>query len=171
MTHNEFIVATHKATGQEVAIKVMKKKDLVEKKMQGKVMREMCLVQKLKHPHLSRIYEVITDKKKVYMVMELVRGGELFDTIERRGKLSEKQARVYFQQIVSCLEYCHNHQIAHRDLKLENILLDEAGQHIKIVDFGLCNRMQDGRFLKTSCGSLNYAAPEVITGKYFPSSC
>ena len=99
--------------------------------------------------------------------MEFVPGGELFDLIANRGKMCEAEARAYFQQLVSCLEYCHNRQIAHRDLKPENILLDETKKQVKVADFGLSNRMHDGRFLLTSCGSPNYAAPEVVSGKYF----
>jgi len=162
---NECVVGVHKATGQKVAIKIMEKAKLIKKRILEKIMKEVHLTKKLKHPHLSKIYEIIVKEKYVYMVMELIPGGELFEVIESRGRLPEAQARVYFQQIVSCLEYCHNHQIAHRDLKPENILLDETKQNIKIADFGLCNRMQDGRFLTTSCGSPNYAAPELISSK------
>ncbi len=78
--------------------------------------------------------------------------------------MSENDSRRFFQQIISGVEYCHNHQVSHRDLKPENLLLDE-NYHIKIGDFGLSNIMKDGKFLGTSCGSPNYAAPEVISGK------
>jgi 5'-AMP-activated protein kinase catalytic alpha subunit len=76
----------------------------------------------------------------------------------------EDEARHYFKQIISGVEYCHHNLIAHRDLKPENILIGNNNT-IKIVDFGLSNLMKDGKFLKTSCGSPNYAAPEVIDGK------
>lgn len=100
------------------------------------------------------------------MVMEYVSGGELFDYIVKRGRLPENEARRFFQQIVSGVEYCHRHMIVHRDLKPENLLLD-SHWNVKIADFGLSNMMQDGEFLKTSCGSPNYAAPEVISGKLY----
>jgi carbon catabolite-derepressing protein kinase len=99
------------------------------------------------------------------MVLEYA-GGELFDYIVNHGKLAEVQARKFFQQIVCAVEYCHRHKIVHRDLKPENLLLDDQ-QNVKIADFGLSNIMTDGNFLKTSCGSPNYAAPEVISGKLY----
>lgn len=100
------------------------------------------------------------------MIMEYVSGGELFDYIVKHGKLQEHQARRFFQQIISGVDYCHRHMIVHRDLKPENLLLDH-NMHVKIADFGLSNMMLDGEFLRTSCGSPNYAAPEVISGKLY----
>lgn len=88
------------------------------------------------------------------------KAGELFDHIVEKGRLVEDEARHFFQQIISGVEYCHRNMVVHRDLKPENLLLD-AKMNIKIADFGLSNVMRDGHFLKTSCGSPNYAAPEV----------
>lgn len=99
------------------------------------------------------------------MVLEYA-GGELFDYIVNHGRLAEDKARKFFQQIVCAVEYCHRHKIVHRDLKPENLLLDDQ-LNVKIADFGLSNIMTDGNFLKTSCGSPNYAAPEVISGKLY----
>ena len=92
--------------------------------------------------------------------------GELFDYIVEKGRLMEDEARCFFQQILSGVEYCHRNMVVHRDLKPENLLLDDK-RHVKIADFGLSNVMKDGHFLKTSCGSPNYAAPEVISGKLY----
>eukprot|EP00003_Mantamonas_plastica_P000763 TRINITY_DN1058_c0_g1_i8.p1 TRINITY_DN1058_c0_g1~~TRINITY_DN1058_c0_g1_i8.p1 ORF type:complete len:483 (+),score=152.08 TRINITY_DN1058_c0_g1_i8:570-2018(+) len=100
------------------------------------------------------------------MVIEYVSGGELFDYIVNNGKLSEPEARVFFQQIISGVAYCHNYMVVHRDLKPENLLLD-SNWNVKIADFGLSNMMKDGDFMRTSCGSPNYAAPEVISGKLY----
>ncbi|XP_054613257.1 5'-AMP-activated protein kinase catalytic subunit alpha-1 isoform X2 [Dunckerocampus dactyliophorus] len=100
------------------------------------------------------------------MVMEYVSGGELFDYICKNGKLDEKESRRLFQQIISAVDYCHRHMVVHRDLKPENVLLD-AHMNAKIADFGLSNMMSDGEFLRTSCGSPNYAAPEVISGRLY----
>lgn len=92
--------------------------------------------------------------------------GELFDYIVEKGRLLEDEARHFFQQIISGVEYCHRNMVVHRDLKPENLLLDSMNKsaldsNVKIADFGLSNVMRDGHFLKTSCGSPNYAAPEV----------
>jgi serine/threonine protein kinase len=83
-----------------------------------------------------------------------------------KGRLAPDEARHFFHQIISGVEYCHYHHIVHRDLKPENLLLD-ADNNIKIADFGLSNVMRDGEFLRTSCGSPNYAAPEVISGHLY----
>ena len=97
------------------------------------------------------------------MVLEYIPGGELYNAIERKGRFPEAEARRYFQQIVAAVGYCHAHMVSHRDIKPENILLDEQN-NIKLGDFGLSNVMRDGHFFNTSCGSPNYAAPEVISG-------
>ena len=101
----------------------------------------------------------------IVMVIEYLEG-ELFDYIVKRGRMPENEARRFFQQIICAVEYCHQFKIVHRDLKPENLLLDHA-LNVKIADFGLSNVMRDGDFLKTSCGSPNYAAPEVISGKLY----
>ena len=98
--------------------------------------------------------------------MEYVEKGELFDYIVAQGRLQEREARRFFQQIVSGVEYCHHHRVVHRDLKPENLLLARDNS-VKIADFGLSNLMRDGEFLHTSCGSPNYAAPEVICGSLY----
>lgn len=110
--------------------------------------------------------KVISTPTDIFMVMEYVSGGELFDYIVKHGKLTEDKARRFFQQIMSGVEYCHRHNVVHRDLKPENLLLDQ-NLNVKIADFGLSNVMNDGEFLRTSCGSPNYAAPEVISGKLY----
>ena len=110
-------------------------------------------------------YTVIKTQAEIIMVLEYA-GGELFDYIVQHGKMSEAKARRFFQQIICAVEYCHRHKIVHRDLKPENLLLD-SDLNVKIADFGLSNIMTDGNFLKTSCGSPNYAAPEVINGKLY----
>ena len=100
--------------------------------------------------------------------MEYASGGELFDKICRE-QISENEARRIFQQIIFGVEYLHTHQVSHRDLKPENILLDEDN-NVKLADFGLSNVMRDGIFLYSSCGSPNYAAPELINGKFYNGS-
>uniref|UniRef100_A0ACB8F3C2 Protein kinase, AMP-activated, alpha 2 catalytic subunit n=1 Tax=Sphaerodactylus townsendi TaxID=933632 RepID=A0ACB8F3C2_9SAUR len=111
-------------------------------------------------------YQVISTPTDFFMVMEYVSGGELFDYICKNGRVEEAEARRLFQQILSAVDYCHRHMVVHRDLKPENVLLD-AHMNAKIADFGLSNMMSDGEFLRTSCGSPNYAAPEVISGRLY----
>lgn len=110
-------------------------------------------------------FTVIKTPSEIIMVLEYA-GGELFDYIVAHGRMKEPEARRFFQQMLCAVEYCHRHKIVHRDLKPENLLLDE-NLDVKIADFGLSNIMTDGNFLKTSCGSPNYAAPEVIGGKLY----
>lgn len=92
--------------------------------------------------------------------MELASNGELLDFVLNK-KLSESESRFYFQQFINGLEYIHKNRISHRDLKLENILVD-SNNVVKIGDFGLSNLMRDGKLLKTFCGSLWYIAPEIV---------
>mmetsp|Transcript_45771 Transcript_45771/g.114526 ORF Transcript_45771/g.114526 Transcript_45771/m.114526 type:complete len:388 (+) Transcript_45771:331-1494(+) len=159
-------VAEHILTGHKVAIKILNKKKIKAMEMEEKVRREIKILRLFMHPHIVRLYEVIESHSDMYVITEYVKSGELFDYIVEKGRLMEDEARHFFQQIVSGVEYCHRNMVVHRDLKPENILLDSK-MHVKIADFGLSNVMRDGRFLKTSCGSPNYAAPEVISGKLY----
>ncbi|GMK57787.1 hypothetical protein CspeluHIS016_0406210 [Cutaneotrichosporon spelunceum] len=151
-------LATHAITGHQVALKLINRSKITTPDMNARVKRE---IQYLK------VYEVITTPTDVIMVMEYA-GEELFNYIVAKGKggMDENEARRFFQQMISAIEYCHRHHIVHRDLKPENLFLD-SHNNIKIGDFGLSNLMTDGDFLKTSCGSPNYAAPEVISGKLY----
>lgn len=158
-------LATHAVSGQKVALKIIARRKLVTRDMAGRIEREIQYLQLLRHPHIIKLYTVITNPSEVIMVLEYA-GGELFDYIVQHGKMAEDKARKFFQQIVCAVEYCHRHKIVHRDLKPENLLLDDQ-LNVKIADFGLSNIMTDGNFLKTSCGSPNYAAPEVISGKLY----
>lgn len=158
-------LAQHLTTGQKVALKIINKKTLAKSDMQGRVEREISYLRLLRHPHIIKLYDVIKLKDEIIMVIEFA-GKELFDYIVQRGRMPEDEARRFFQQIIAAVEYCHRHKIVHRDLKPENLLLDDH-LNVKIADFGLSNIMTDGNFLKTSCGSPNYAAPEVISGKLY----
>ncbi|KAL8833143.1 MAG: hypothetical protein Q9170_004475 [Blastenia crenularia] len=158
-------LAVHRISGQEVALKIISRKKLISRDMAGRVEREIQYLQLLRHPHIIKLYTVITTPTDIIMVLEYA-GGELFDYIVKNGKMAETKARRFFQQIVCAVEYCHRHKIVHRDLKPENLLLD-GDLNVKIADFGLSNVLTDGNFLKTSCGSPNYAAPEVIGGKLY----
>ncbi|KAG2851137.1 Serine/threonine protein kinase [Phytophthora cactorum] len=160
-------LAEHDITGHKVAIKILNRNKIRSLDMSEKVRREITLLRKMRHPHIIRLYEVIDTPTDIFMVLEYIAGGELFDYIVSKGRLAPEEARHFFHQIISGVEYCHFHRIVHRDLKPENLLLD-ADNNIKIADFGLSNSMEDGDFLRTSCGSPNYAAPEVISGSLLP---
>ncbi|KAG5535151.1 hypothetical protein RHGRI_023059 [Rhododendron griersonianum] len=159
-------IAEHCRTGHKVAIKILNRRKIKNMDMEEKVRREIKILRLFMHPHIIRLYEVIETPTDIYVVMEYVKSGELFDYIVEKGRLQEEEARKFFQQIISGVEYCHRNMVVHRDLKPENLLLDSKG-NVKIADFGLSNIMRDGHFLKTSCGSPNYAAPEVISGKLY----
>ena len=159
-------LAEHSLTKHKVAVKILNRKKIKSLDMMGKIRREIQNLKLFRHPHIIKLYEVIGTPTDIFMVMEYVCGGELFDYIVKHGRLSEDDARRFFQQIISGVDYCHRHMIVHRDLKPENLLLDSYN-NVKIADFGLSNMLTDGDFLKTSCGSPNYAAPEVISGKLY----
>ncbi|KAI7757939.1 hypothetical protein M8C21_007675 [Ambrosia artemisiifolia] len=110
---------------------------------------------------------VLASKTKIYMILEYVNGGELFDTIASKGKLSESDGRKLFQQLIDGVSYCHDKGVYHRDLKLENVLVDAKGG-IKISDFGLSalpQHLRDDELLHTTCGSPNYVAPEILSNR------
>ena len=124
----------------------------------------------LNHVHIIRLYEYIDTPSELYLVLEYIPGGELFDYITSKGpRIPINEARLLFQQLISGVEYLHRHSVIHRDLKPENLMLD-AKKNVKIVDFGLSNVTFDGEFLRSSCGSPNYAAPEVIKGNLYAGS-
>ncbi|KAG5184181.1 SNF1-related protein kinase [Tribonema minus] len=159
-------LAEHTETSLKVAIKIINKGRIKSLDMMDKVRREIHILSMCRHPHIIRLYEVIDTPSDIFVVMEYVSGGELFDSIVSKGRLGPDEARTIFQQFISGVEYLHFHRIVHRDLKPENLLLDAHG-NVKIADFGLSNWMRDGDFLRTSCGSPNYAAPEVISGTLY----
>jgi 5'-AMP-activated protein kinase catalytic alpha subunit len=125
-------VAVHEPTGQKVAIKILNRKKLKRQDMGEKVRTEIMILRLFQHPHIIRLYEVIDQHSDIFAIMEYVAGGELFDYIVAKGKLDEREARTFFQQVISGVEYCHKHMVVHRDLKPENLLLD-SDYKIKIV--------------------------------------
>ncbi|KAJ3441065.1 serine/threonine-protein kinase gin4-related [Anaeramoeba flamelloides] len=157
---------THNQTGERVAIKIIFKKTLKSYKSREKINREISILRFLSHPNILNLYDVYETSKYLFLIMELVEGGELFDYLTSRGMLPRSQTLVFFQQMILGLEYMHNHLICHRDLKPENLLLDK-NDNLKIADFGMAQLMKSGKLLNTSCGSPHYAAPEVIAGKKY----
>ena len=155
----------HEETGVRYAVKIMAKSRISTASLTIQVRREVAVMKALRHRNIVRLYEVLTSSKHIYLVMELVTGGELFDIISDRGRLSEPDGRVYFQQLVCGIDYCHRRLVYHRDLKPENLMLSEDGA-LKIVDFGLSSIKSANsgtELLHTVCGTPHYTSPEVIT--------
>ncbi|KAK5638060.1 hypothetical protein RI129_012355 [Pyrocoelia pectoralis] len=155
----------HCVTGRKVAIKIINREKLSESVLM-KVEREIAIMKLIDHPHVLGLSDVYENKKYLYLVLEHVSGGELFDYLVKKGRLTPKEARRFFRQIMSALDFCHSHSICHRDLKPENLLLDEKN-NIKIADFGMASLQPIGSMLETSCGSPHYACPEVIRGEKY----
>eukprot|EP00095_Tigriopus_kingsejongensis_P012180 maker-scaffold921_size81085-snap-gene-0.12 protein:Tk12180 transcript:maker-scaffold921_size81085-snap-gene-0.12-mRNA-1 annotation:"hypothetical protein L798_10353" len=156
-------LGTHCVLGKKVAIKIINKDKLTESVLQ-KVEREIAIMKLIEHPHVLGLYDVYENRKYLYLVLEHVPGGELFDYLVKKGRLTPKEARRFFRQIISALDFCHSHSIW--DLKPENLLLDDKN-NIKVADFGMASLQPMGSFLETSCGSPHYACPEVIRGEKY----
>ncbi|XP_043068102.1 serine/threonine-protein kinase par-1 isoform X9 [Drosophila bipectinata] len=162
-TYGKVQLGINKETGQEVAIKTIKKCKIEAEADLVRIRREVQIMSSVQHPNIIHIYEVFENREKMVLVMEFAAGGELYDYLSERKVLSEEEARRIFRQVATAVYYCHKHKICHRDLKLENILLDEKG-NAKIADFGLSNVFDAGRLLATFCGSPLYASPEIVEG-------
>ena len=151
-----------KPTKEEFAIKIINKRKL-RQKMKSTIFRENEIISKLKHPNIIKVINIIEDLDNYYIIMENCQKGELFDYIVAHQTLSEKEASIFFYQLINGVEYIHSQNIVHRDLKPENLLLTE-NKILKIIDFGLSHPFDGSVLLKTKCGSPSYASPEIITG-------
>nr|XP_057905618.1 serine/threonine-protein kinase BRSK2-like isoform X3 [Doryrhamphus excisus] len=158
-------LGVHCITGQKVAIKIVNREKLSESVLM-KVEREIAILKLIEHPHVLKLHDVYENNKYLYLVLEHVSGGELFDYLVKKGRLTPKEARKFFRQIISALDFCHSYSICHRDLKPENLLLDEKN-NIRIADFGMASLQVGDSLLETSCGSPHYACPEVIRGEKY----
>ncbi|KAJ6227872.1 serine/threonine-protein kinase gin4-related [Anaeramoeba flamelloides] len=157
-------IGIHQETKKKVAIKILAKKQFLRQpKTRTKLEREISILKLLRHPNVIRLYDVYETSKKLYLIMELAEGGELFDLLVSKKSLGHTRALYYFQQIIFALNYMHERKICHRDLKPENLLLDKD-LNLKIADFGMAQLMKDGSLLETSCGSPQYTCPEIIKG-------
>lgn len=165
--------AVNTESQEPVAIKVLDKEKIQKQNMGPQIKKEISIMKIVRHKYVVGMKEVLASRTKIFIVLELVTGGELFDKIVSEGKFSEEMARFYCRQLVEGVEYCHNLGVCHRDLKPENLLLDEQG-NLKISDFGLSalyvgDADGDGtsrtELLHTTCGTPNYVAPEVLADK------
>ncbi|ODV96214.1 hypothetical protein PACTADRAFT_16363 [Pachysolen tannophilus NRRL Y-2460] len=172
-------LAKHSITGQLAAVKIVPKlnHENANKRLKNGVKvdnnglpygieREIIVMKLISHQNIMALYDVWENKNELYLVLEYIEGGELFDYLIRKGKLEEKEAVMYFKQIISGINYCHQFNICHRDLKPENLLLDKY-RNIKIADFGMAALETTENLLETSCGSPHYASPEIVAGKNY----
>lgn len=184
-------LAKHAVTGQTAAIKIVSKKsaELVQsasmKRLdQDKILptsingtrtmpfgieREIVVMKLIEHPNIISLYDIWENRGELYLVLEYVEGGELFEYVARNRYLPECEAVRLLRQLIAGLSYCHRFNICHRDLKPENLLLDQD-RNLKIADFGMAALQLDGKCLTTSCGSPHYAAPEIVTGEGYSGS-
>ncbi|XP_011169303.1 calcium/calmodulin-dependent protein kinase type 1 isoform X2 [Solenopsis invicta] len=150
--------------GQMFAVKIIDKKALKGK--EDSLENEIKVLRRLTHPNIVQLLETFEDKHKVYLVMELVTGGELFDRIVEKGSYTEKDASGLIRQVLEAVDYMHEQGVVHRDLKPENLLYYSPDEDSKIMisDFGL-SKMEDSGIMATACGTPGYVAPEVLAQK------
>lgn len=160
-------LAQNRLTGQNVAIKSFAKHRIAKTYLIDHIKRESAILRRLRHPHIIRLHEVIATRTKIHFVFDLAKGGDLFSRIAAFGRLPEHLSRRYFRQLISAVAYGHSHGIFHRDLKLENLLLDDHGD-LKLCDFGLAassNQIPADELFHTICGTPAYVAPEILANK------
>jgi len=173
-------IAKHQRTGQLAAVKILPVAPLVNSraslatqkaksdKLRLGIDREIIMMKLMNHPNIMRIYDVFEGDKELFLVLEYVEGGELFDFLVNRGRLPPNEALEYFRQIVYGLNYAHTFSIIHRDLKPENILIASLTPPlIKIADWGMAAFAPPSLQLETSCGSPHYASPEIVNGEKY----
>ncbi|XP_015435981.1 PREDICTED: calcium/calmodulin-dependent protein kinase type 1 isoform X1 [Dufourea novaeangliae] len=158
------LAETKEKPGQVFAVKIIDKKALKGK--EDSLENEIKVLRRLMHPNIVQLLETFEDKHKVYLVMELVTGGELFDRIVEKGSYTEKDASGLIRQILEAVDYMHEQGVVHRDLKPENLLYYSPHEDSKIMisDFGL-SKMEDSGIMETACGTPGYVAPEVLAQK------
>lgn len=152
---------------EAVAVKIIRKAECSSDYINTFLPREIAAIKSIKHENIVNVHEVIETSEEIKIVMELVKGGDLLDRVLCDGPCNEEQAKNIFRQIVAGLKHCHDNGIAHRDLKLENVLINENDE-AKICDFGFCRQMSSKNELsQTYCGSAAYTAPEVLQGEEY----
>ena len=156
----------NKTNNCKVAIKVYEKYKLLDAQRKKCVTREVAILKKISHPNIVHFYEVVDNPKQMYLVFELIKGKSLCSYVRSKDgkKLDDKEARNVFTQVVSGIEYCHSLGILHRDVKLDNILIDES-HNVKVIDFGFATIEQPNTQLKSFCGTPSYMAPEIVLKK------
>lgn len=162
---SEVVMAEEKSSRKLFAVKCINKRNLSGK--EEAVENEIAILKKVNHPNIIRLWEIFDNKTHLYLVMDLVQGGELFDRIVEKGSYTEKDASDLIKQILGAVDYLHGQGIVHRDLKPENLLYDSPDEDSKIMisDFGLSKTEEDDSMMATACGTPGYVAPEVLKQK------
>ncbi|KAG1970397.1 hormonally up-regulated neu tumor-associated kinase homolog A-like [Pimephales promelas] len=160
----------HATTGVKVAVKVIdKRKAKKDSYVTKNLRREGQIQQMIRHPHITQLLDILETENSYYLVMELCPGGNLMNHIYEKKRLDEREAQKYVRQLVMAVEHLHRAGVVHRDLKIENLLLDEQ-DNIKLIDFGLSNCAGILGYsdpFSTQCGSPAYAAPEILSRKKY----
>ena len=165
-TFSRVKLGINKNTGEKVAIKILDKRKIVEKADLERILREMKMLSELDNEHIIKVFQIYENDNHYLIIMEYCEGGELFNYIVEKQRLSENESAFFYYQIIQGVEYIHSQGIAHRDLKPENLLLDK-NKKIKIIDFGLSNYFDGIQKLETPCGSPCYASPEMVGGNKY----
>mmetsp|Transcript_18582 Transcript_18582/g.45657 ORF Transcript_18582/g.45657 Transcript_18582/m.45657 type:complete len:365 (+) Transcript_18582:6-1100(+) len=162
-------LASHVLTHEKVAVKTFERAKLTEPHARKRVAREIRILKALCHPNIIRLFEVVEHPSRKLLMMQYSSGGDLCRYVREHRRLSEQESCRLFCQIVEGLRYCHDSGIVHRDVKLDNLLIDEH-KNIKIVDFGFSVSFKEGQKLRKACGSPSYAAPEIVARRpYSPT--
>lgn len=152
--------ATHRLTNTHVAVKQVPKAHIAS------LTREIHHHRRIHHPNIVQLFEVIETESNIWLVSELCSGGELYDYVVERGTIPEPEARIIFGQLCLAIAHIHSQGVVHRDLKLENILLD-AQRNVKLSDFGFTREFESRMYMDTRCGTTAYAAPEMLADKRY----
>ncbi|XP_055045939.2 calcium/calmodulin-dependent protein kinase type 1D [Misgurnus anguillicaudatus] len=162
---SEVVLAEERATGKMYAVKCIPKKALKGK--ESSIENEIAVLRKIKHENIVALEDIYESSNHLYLIMQLVSGGELFDRIVEKGFYTEKDASTLIKQVLDAVNYLHSMGIVHRDLKPENLLYfnPQDGSKIMISDFGLSKMEGTGDVMSTACGTPGYVAPEVLAQK------
>lgn len=152
----------HKQQGAFMALKILKKQEILRMKQVDHILSEAAILTEIQHPFIVNMLKGFMDEDRLYILLEYVVGGELFSHLRKAGKFPNDVAKFYSSEVMMAFEYLHSKDIIYRDLKPENLLLDSQG-HIKITDFGFAKKVPERTF--TLCGTPEYLAPEIIQSK------
>jgi MAP/microtubule affinity-regulating kinase len=164
-------LASHLKTQEKFAIKTYEKVKLLDPQRKKNLISEIKVLKSLSHPHVIKLKEAIDSPKQIHLVMEYAGGCSLWSFLKKRSNraLPESLAKKYFSQLVSGMSYCHSQGVLHRDLKLENILLDSSNS-VKIIDFGFATFVRSPEYSKLFCGTPSYMAPEIVGKRENPGA-